>query len=89
MFLGHRRWEPWRMTFDELHQLGLTAPLIRDQLLELEGERALALDTGVAEIDAYLADLRQEIAIWRELYVLSAVTEIATLRAEVDGPQVG
>ena len=77
------------MPFHELHQSGLTAPLVRDQLLELESERALALDTGVAEIDAYLADLRREIAIWRELYVLSAVTEIATLRAEVDGPQVG
>jgi hypothetical protein len=77
------------MPFQELHQSGLTAPFVRNQLLELESERALALDTGVAEIDAYLSDLRQEIAIWRELYVLSAVTEIATLRAEVDGPQVG
>lgn len=77
------------MPFQELHQSGLTAPFVRNQLLELECERALALDTGVAEIDAYLSDLRQEIAIWRELYVLSAVTEIATLRAEVDGPQVG
>jgi hypothetical protein len=77
------------MPFQELHQSGLTAPFVRNQLLELESERALALDTGVAEIDAYLSDLRQEIAIWRELYVLSAVTEIATLRAEVDGPHVG
>jgi hypothetical protein len=36
-----------------------------------------------------MADLDQEIAATRSAYVGAAVTEIATLRAQLSGPQVG
>jgi hypothetical protein len=45
--------------------------------------------TGVAEIDSYMRDLDEELEVWREVYVSSAVTEIATLRAQLDAPNVG
>jgi hypothetical protein len=69
--------------------LELTAVEVRARLAELEAERALALSTGVADIDAYMADLEVEIEATRELFVASAVTEIATLRGELSGVQVG
>ena len=50
------------------------------------GERALADLTGVGAIDSYITDLEEELEAWRHLYVLSAVTEIATLRGELFGP---
>jgi hypothetical protein len=34
-------------------------------------------------------DLEDELTYRRQLYVVAAVSEIATLRAELDGPQVG
>jgi len=36
-----------------------------------------------------MADLRDEIAAASHAYVGAAVTEIATLRAQLSGPQVG
>jgi hypothetical protein len=69
--------------------LELTAVEARTHLAELEAERALALSSVVADIDAYMADLELEIEATRRLYVASAVTEIATLRAELSGAQVG
>jgi hypothetical protein len=69
--------------------LEMTAVEVRVHLAQLEAERALAVSTGVADIDAYMADLEVEIEATRELYVASAVTEIATLRAELSGAQVG
>jgi hypothetical protein len=77
------------MQHHELHQLGLPAHYIRDQLVQLEAERVVALTEGAATLDSSLAVLREDIAIWRELYVISGVTEIATLRAELGGRQVG
>ena len=53
----------------------------------LQAERALASVAGLE--DAYVADLEDEIAATRAAYVGAAVTEIATLRAELSGPQVG
>lgn len=69
--------------------LELTAVEARAHLAELEAERALALSSGLADIDAYSADLGVEIEATRRLYVASAGTEIATLRAELSGAQVG
>ena len=43
----------------------------------------------MAEIHSYISDLEEELGIWRELYVITAVTEIATLRGELSGVQVG
>lgn len=61
----------------------------RSHLVQLESERSLAIGTGVAEIEAYITDLDEEIEVWRRLYVAAGVTEIATLRAELFGAQVG
>ena len=72
-----------------IEELDLTAAELRSHLFELEGERALAVHTGVARIGAYMADLEEELELSRELYVTTAVTEIATLRAELFGPQHG
>lgn len=55
----------------------------------LQAERALASIEGLTSNSAYLADLDQEIAVTRNAYVAAAVTEIATLRAQLSGPQVG
>jgi hypothetical protein len=69
--------------------VGPTAAEIRGHLTQLQAERALALSTGMAEVDAYMADLDEEIEATRQLYVSAAVTEIATLRAELFGAQHG
>jgi hypothetical protein len=69
--------------------LEMTAVEVRDRLAELEAERAHALGSGMAGIDAYMADLEVEIETTRQLYVASAVTEIATLRGELFGREVG
>ena len=61
----------------------------RNQLAQLELERALAETTPLVGQPAYLADLEAEIEVQRAVYVAAAVTEIATLRAELFGPQVG
>jgi hypothetical protein len=58
-------------------------------LQELHVERALASIEGLASNSAYMADLDQEIAATRSAYVGAAVTEIATLRGQLSGPQVG
>jgi hypothetical protein len=59
------------------------------QLQELQTERALASIEGLQGDSAYMADLDDEIAMVRHAYVAAAVTEIATLRAELSGPQQG
>jgi hypothetical protein len=66
-----------------------TALELRSQMTQLEAERALALDSGIGAIAAYMEDLEQELEYRRHLYVAAAVTEIATLRAELFGPQLG
>ena len=62
---------------------------IRDHLVLLETERALAIEAGLRDDPAYMADLREEIAATRAAYVGSAVVEIASFRAGLSGPQVG
>ena len=62
---------------------------IHDQLRDLEAERARSALEGLDRNAAYRADLEGEIAVTRNAYVGAAVTEIATLRAELSGPQVG
>jgi hypothetical protein len=54
-------------------------------LLELQAERALASIDGFAVDSAYMG----EIEATARAYVGAAVTEIATFRAELSGPQVG
>ena len=59
----------------------------RLQLLALE--RREAEHIGLIDCEQYRRDLEEEIAECRAAYVGAAVTEIATLRAELSGPQVG
>jgi hypothetical protein len=58
-------------------------------LKDLQAERALASIEGLASDSAYMADLDEELEHRRHLYVAAAVTEIASLRAELFGPQLG
>jgi hypothetical protein len=62
---------------------------IQIRLSGLKVDRALASMAGLASDSAYMADLRHEIAAASHAYVGAAVTEIATLRAQLSGPQVG
>jgi hypothetical protein len=74
---------------DQMQYLAVTALLAREQLSALEAEQALAVITGLAQADTYMRELDDELEVWRYLYVSSAVTEIATLRAVLDAPDVG
>ena len=67
----------------------LSAIEIHTHLLELQAERAVASIEGLAVHAAYMADVDEEIEATTSAYVGAAVTEIATLRAELSGPQVG
>jgi hypothetical protein len=70
------------MTLTEMHV----------RLKELQAERMFARTEGLAADTAYMAymaDLDDEIAEVSHAYVGAAVTEIATLRAELFGPQIG
>ena len=62
---------------------------LRTQLLELHAERALAEETGVAGIASYMDDLQRDIDRSEAAYVGAAVTEIATFRAQLHGPNFG
>ena len=62
---------------------------IHQRLEELESERMLASLVGLSADPAYMSDLRNEIDATRDAYVGAAVTEIASLRAELDGPLFG
>jgi hypothetical protein len=62
---------------------------VQIHLSELLVERALASIEGLATDSAYMEDLDDEIAAMREAYLAAVITEIATLRAELSGPQVG
>jgi len=64
----------------------MTALEIQAELHRLQEERALA---SIATGGAYLADLDEEIEATRAAYIATAVTEIATLRAELFGAQLG
>jgi hypothetical protein len=61
---------------------------IHSHLLELEAERAAEAE-GLAVNSVYMADLDEEIEATARAYVGAAVTEIATFRTELSGPQVG
>jgi predicted regulator of Ras-like GTPase activity (Roadblock/LC7/MglB family) len=62
---------------------------LKGHLTQLQAERALASLEGLAGNGAYLSDLDDELVAAHHAYVGAAVTEIATLRAELSGPQVG
>lgn len=61
----------------------------RTELHRLQAERLDAVETGLGDNAAYMADLETDIEASRVAYVALAVTEIATLRGELFGQQVG
>jgi hypothetical protein len=67
----------------------MSASEIHTQLRDLNAERALASIEGLAGNPAYMADLDDEIAVTLQAFVGAAVTEIATLRGQLSGAQVG
>ena len=70
-------------------ELGMTAAEFRGYVAQLEAELATALQTKLGQVETYMADLEEELELCRTLYVIAAVTEIATLRAELSGAQHG
>jgi hypothetical protein len=67
----------------------MTATDARNRLHRLQAERLDAVEAGLGENALYMADLENDIAQSHATYVGLAVTEIATLRAQLGGPQVG
>ncbi len=67
----------------------LSAVEVLHRLGDLRFERALAAPAGLLDDDAYITELDGDIAASEQLYVGLAVTEIATLRAELTAPLVG
>lgn len=80
---------PEEKTTPEAHHHPMSAIEMQNHLQDLQTERALASIEGLTGNSAYMADLNHEIAATRSAYVGAAVTEIATLRAQLSGPQVG
>jgi len=69
--------------------MSTTLELARTHLESLREERAAAVLAGLADHPAYQADLEQEMANAHAAYVAAAVSEIASFRAQLSGPQVG
>lgn len=59
------------------------------RLADLRFERAIAGPSGLLDDPEYLADLDEDIAASERTYVGLAVTEIASLRAEIGAPLLG
>ena len=78
MFDGHQTEHP-----DE------SAADLQDYLAQLQAERALASLEGLDGNATYLADLDEALVEAELAYVLAAVTEIASLRAELSGALAG
>ena len=68
---------------------GVSAADLHQRLRLLELERIEARDVGLMKYQPYRRDLEEELAECRDAYVGAAVTELATLRAELSGRQVG
>lgn len=61
----------------------------RTHLADLREELAAAIEVGLADHPAYQADLREEMELAQAAYAVAAVTEIASFRSQLSGPQVG
>jgi hypothetical protein len=67
----------------------MTATDARTRLQRLQAERLDAFEAGLGANTLYMTDLENDIAASHALYVGLAVTEIASLRAQLDAPLVG
>jgi hypothetical protein len=72
-----------------LHTDAMHATEVRQHLMLLHEERVLAHEAGLDHDPAYMADLQDEIEAYRAAYVGAAVTELAMLRASLDGRNYG
>jgi hypothetical protein len=63
--------------------------LAQAHLAELREELAAATLAGLADHPAYQADLQEELEQARVAYTAAAVSEIASFRAQLNGPQLG
>jgi hypothetical protein len=59
------------------------------RLQQLALERLEAVEVGLGANEIYMAELDEDLAEAHEAFVGTAVTEIATLRAELSGPLLG
>jgi hypothetical protein len=66
-----------------------TALDARTKLRRLQAERLDAVEAGLGDNALYMNDLEHDIEASLATFVGLAVTEIATLRAQLSGPQVG
>ena len=67
----------------------MTAVDARVELGRLAAERLEAIEAGLAHNEMYMRRIEQELTAARSAYVGLAVTEIATLRGQLDGPRLG
>ncbi len=67
----------------------MSAPDARLQLQRLQAERLDAVEAGLGDNELYMTDLATDIESSRVAYVALAVTEIASLRGQLSGPQQG
>lgn len=66
-----------------------SAAEVRSRIVALEVERIEAIEAGLGSNATYMDDLESELGNHRDAYVGMAVTEIATLRAQLNGPLLG
>ena len=62
---------------------------VRLQLGRLAAERLDAIEAGLGHNAVYMRELEQDLSAARASYVGLAVTEMATLRGQLGGPQRG
>ena len=67
----------------------MTTNQLRNRLLALRAEGAAASLEGIDACGLYVRHLRRETEATRHAWVGAAVTEIASLRGELGGPQSG
>ena len=70
-------------------QVPMTAYEVRLRLGRLATERLAAIEAGLGRNAVYMRELEQDLHAARASYVGLAVTEIATLRGQLGGPQLG
>jgi hypothetical protein len=82
--------DPVGMLFrNHVEELDQTASELLGQLFKPQAQCALALDAGVAEPVLDVPDIVLTLRERLDRLVVSAVTDIATLRAEIPEPQTG
>lgn len=67
----------------------MTSSDARSRLHRLQAERLDAVDAGLDRNELYMVALEHDIEASRAVYIGLAVTEIATLRAQLGGAQQG